>query len=348
MLKYDFSPFLPSRRRMGRLRRVLRVCRSTAGPSPDRRRKGSRRSPVRRLREPAARTRRHRARLFGLLAPIGYVLALVTGGAGADAENWAEIIVEESRKGAAMPVLSAYGAELDVATAYEIQRMVVENALSIRAIGGYKAGFTNAASRARFQLDEPVAGVLFADGRIDNGAEIRRDAFKRLMIEVEIGYVLRSTISRRMKSVADLKTYVLHAVPAIELPDLDYEDMDHLQGLDIVATNMGAAAYLVGEPFRFTDLEEVNLLRVALYRDGELIDDGHAVNAFGDQLRALLWLVNDRLARGWKLAAGQLLLTGALGKINSATSGDYHADYGRGELRFRVVEGAARASAQGR
>ena len=276
------------------------------------------------------------------------VLCVWMGAANADAENWAEIIIGETRKGRAMPVLSAYGAGLDFETAYEIQRMVVNNALEIRKIGGYKAGFTSAAARARFQVEKPVAGVLFADGRLGGGAEIRRDAFKRLMVEVEIGYVLRSAITRRMQSTADLKTYVLHAVPAVELPDLDYEDLSQLNGLDIVATNMAAAAYVVGKPFRFTDLEEVNGLKVALYRDGELIDDGHAAIALGDQLRALLWLVNDRLARGWPLRAGQLLLTGTLGKINPGTSGDYYVNYGRGELRFRIVEGAASASTQDR
>jgi len=49
-----------------------------------------------------------------------------------------------------------------------------------------------------------LAGVLFADGQLGDGAEIRRDAFKRLMVEVEIGYVLRSPITRRIQSTADL------------------------------------------------------------------------------------------------------------------------------------------------
>ena len=273
------------------------------------------------------------------------VITVWTGAANADADNWAEIIIGETAKGASMPVLSAYGAGLDVTTAYEIQRIVVEDALETRQIGGYKAGFTSAAARARFQIEKPLAGVLFADGQLVDGAEIRRDAFKRLMVEVEIGYVLRSPITRRIQSTADLKTYVLHAVPAVELPDVDYEDLGQLNGLDIVATNMAVAAYLVGKPFRFTDLEEVNALEVALYRDGELVDDGYAANALGDQLRALLWLVNDRQARGWPLRAGQLLLTGTLGKINPGMTGNYTVNYGRGELRFRIVEGAASAAA---
>ena len=257
----------------------------------------------------------------------------------ADADGWAAIVMEELRRGAPMPVLSAYGAGLDVQTAYGIQRIIVEEALKSREIGGYKAGFTAAAPRKKFKLQEPIAGVLFADGLLGDGAEVRRNAYKRLMVEVEIGFVLRSPITRHMNSISDLKTYVSHAVPAIELPDLNYEDIEKLNGLDVLATNMAAAAYLVGEPFRLTDLAEVNALEVALYRDGELIDQGHAQNALGNQLRALQWLVNTLIEQGWPLRPGQVLLTGTLGKINPGIAGSYYANFGRGELRFNIVGG---------
>lgn len=256
----------------------------------------------------------------------------------ADADAWAAIIIEETRRGAPMPALSMYGARLDVQSAYEIQRVVVEQALKMRDIGGYKGGFTGAASREKFNLDGPIAGVLFADGRLADGAEVRRHTYKRLMVEIEIGFVLRSSITRRMNSIADLKTYVSHAVPAVELPDLNYEDIQALSGLDVLATNMAAAAYLVGEPFHLSDLAEVNALEATLYRDGEPIDQGRTTNALGDQLRALLWLVNTLIEQGWPLRPGQVLLTGSLGNINPGLPGSYRADYGRAELHFTIVD----------
>ena len=265
---------------------------------------------------------------------IGTCLSTVS----ADADGWAAVVIEEMKRGAAMPVLSAYGAGLDVQTAYGIQRLIVEEALKSREIGGYKAGFTAAAPRRKFKLQEPVAGVLFADGLLADGAEVRRDAYKRLMVEVEIGFILRSPITRHMHSIADLETYVSHAVPAIELPDLNYEDIQKLNGLDVLATNMAAAAYLVGEPFQLIDLAEVNALKVALYRDGELIDQGYAHNALGNQLRALQWLVNTLVDQGWPLRSGQVLLTGTLGKINPGLAGSYRANYGRAEVHFTIVD----------
>ena len=257
--------------------------------------------------------------------------------ASADVDGWAAVVIEELKRGAPMPVLSLYGAELDVDAAYGIQRAIVTEALKSRDIGGYKAGFTGAASRKKFQLDQPIAGVLFADGLLGDGAQVRLDTYQHLAVEVEIGFVLRLPITRRLNLIADLKTYVSHAVPAIELPDLNYEDIEKITGLDVLATNLAAAAYLVGDPFQLTDLAEVNVLEVALYRDGELIDQGQAANALGDQLLALLWLVNTLIEQGWPLRPGQLLLTGSLGKINPGVAGSYYADFGRGDLRFSIV-----------
>lgn len=269
---------------------------------------------------------------------VSLLLGIWLNAATADADGWAAIVIEELKRGEPMPVLSAYGAALDVQTAYGIQRLIVEDALKSREIGGYKAGFTAAAPRQKFKLQHPIAGVLFADGLLGDGAEVRRPAYRRLMVEVEIGFVLRSPITRPMESIADLKTYVSHAVPAIELPDLNYEDLQNLIGLDVLATNMAAAAYLIGKPFGLTDLAEVNALEVSLYRDGELIDHGHAHNALGNQLLALQWLVNTLIEQGWPLQPGQVLLTGTLGKINPGTTGSYYADFGRRELRFNIVE----------
>ncbi len=83
----------------------------------------------------------------------------------------------------------------------------------------------------------------------------------------------------------------------------------------------------MGEPFALRDLAEVNQLEVVLYRDDQQIDRGEARNAAGDQLEALLWLVNHLQVAGWPLEPGHVLITGALGKINPGVAGRYRAVY---------------------
>lgn len=273
------------------------------------------------------------AALAGVLWPAW---AVAHDGAAAD---WAEVIRTEVAAGRPMPALSLYDAELDLQAAYAVQRALVEE---LRPIGGYKAGFTSQAARSKVGLRHPIAGVLPARGRLYDHAVVRADAFERLMVEVEIGFVLRSPILRPMKSVADLTTYLGAAVPAIELPDLNYENPAGLNGRDLVATNIAAHSYLLGAPFVLDDFAELNALDVTLFRDDVQIDRGRGANAMGDQLQALLWLVNDLVARRWPLLPGHVLITGTLGQINPGRPGRYRADFGgRASLNFTIEAPAA-------
>ena len=143
--------------------------------------------------------------------------------------------------------------------------------------------------------------------------------------------------------MADLKTYIRHALPVVEIPDLNYANVGGLNAYDIIATNVSASHYVMGEPLLLKDLAEVNGIRVALYRDEQVIDTGAASDALGNQLEALLWLVNDAFSHGWHLQAGQLLITGTLGKMNPAVAGSYRADYGLGRTLSFVLKPAAPA-----
>jgi 2-keto-4-pentenoate hydratase len=269
------------------------------------------------------------------------LLALRIAPAADTAESWADIIMLERARGEPLPVLSQFHLGLGVDAAYAIQRALVQAELPKRRIAGYKAGFTTAAARKRFGLDRPAAGVLFADGERKDGATIDAGDFAHLMLEVELGFVLRSPITRRMRSVADLLTYVRHAVPVVELPDPDYAEPLRLRGVDVIATNLSPGAYVIGAPLLLPDLKAVNGIEVTLERDGEAVTRGVARAAMGDQLQALLWLVNELEARGWRLSAGQILLTGSLGEMLPATPGRYRADYGgRGSVSFTIT-GAA-------
>lgn len=284
-------------------------------------------------------------KLFALL-----VLGSALTGARADpagAEGWADVIRSEVTRGNGLPRLTELMPDIDLDEAYAIQRALVTVERPLRGIGGYKAGFTNPASRAAFGLGGPVSGVLYGDGARQDGTAIDLADFSRLMIEVEIGFVLRSPIRRPMKSLDDLMTYVREIVPVIELPDLAYDDLARVTGLDIVATNMASRAYIVGPPLRLARPAAVNALEFVLYRDGVAVDHGRAANAMGDQLGALLWLVNHVQAAGLPLAAGHLLITGTLGKINPGLPGIYRAEYGSaGQVGFSVVGAAAPAAAQ--
>ena len=58
----------------------------------------------------------------------------------------------------------------------------------------------------------------------------------------------------------------------------------------------------------------------------------------GTQWKALLWLVNNVVARNGGIDAGQYLLTGAMGNMIPGKSGSYTATFPFETLKFTVSE----------
>ena len=82
-----------------------------------------------------------------------------------------------------------------------------------------------------------------------------------------------------------------------------------------------------------------NFLGIEVHKEGDLLLKGDSSDAMGDQWQALLWLVNQTVANGWEIEPGQLLITGAIGKMLPASIGFYQVSYGAlGHIDFYVEE----------
>jgi 2-keto-4-pentenoate hydratase len=85
------------------------------------------------------------------------------------------------------------------------------------------------------------------------------------------------------------------------------------------------------------DKVDVGAVKVAMTLDGAEANKGAASDALGDQWKALLWLVNGAIEKGYTLEPGQVLITGAMGQMIPGKPGKYEADYGAlGTLSFTV------------
>ncbi len=143
-------------------------------------------------------------------------------------------------------------------------------------------------------------------------------------------------VRRKFGSVDELKAHIDGIAPAIELPDLNYERADELNALDIVASNVAAAHFIVGN-FASPTVRDANRLQATLTCAGQPLNEAHGRDSMGDQWTAALWLVNKLIEQGWKLEPGQILLTGALGNIVKASAGDCVAHFGDwGTLNVRL------------
>lgn len=248
----------------------------------------------------------------------------------------AEVLFQAEVQRQQIPVLSTYFQINDMTMAYRIQTAFVKKKLVNDKIAGFKAGLTSKPGQQRFGVSSPVAGVLFESGLLSDLAVVDRSNFHQLMLETEIGFIIGTSITEPVEDQATFQKSIKAIVPIVEFPDLGFTDISKLRGVDIVAANVTARKVIIGKP-KTIDTFEINDLDVTLSLEGERINTGKATDALGDQWKAAMWLANTMIEQGWALEEGQVLITGALGKMLPAKPGGYVAEYGDlGRISFKV------------
>ncbi len=271
---------------------------------------------------------------IGLSLP--WVLTLAVSGLKGNVDQWAPLLIKAHSEGRCIPVLSYRYPDADEETAYKVQKAVVEKRLLEDKSAGFKAGLTSKGAQKRFGINGPVSGVLFASGQYTGSPVIPLSKFKDPRIETEIGFVIRKPITQPLKDTTALRKYIRAVMPVIELPDLCFEEPQKLTALDIIAANISAVGFIKGKEKDVTGLN-LNHISVTLYRDGKEVNRGKGSDALGDQWKAALWLVNTVVNQGWTIEPGQIIITGALGKMIPGKPGYYTADYGDfGTINFKI------------
>ena len=222
------------------------------------------------------------------------------------------------RAGGALPKMPA---GLGMEDAYALQRQVVAAVSS--AVSGLKAGMTAPAAQQAFGLTHPVIGSLYEQGRLAPGASFA--SAPGVSLECEIGIVVDGDGAPKT------------AGPVVEVPRMAFADDADRNGGNLVACNIAADRYIVGEQQPLRD--SYGDVYITLTRDGEEVCSAPASDALGGPQAALAWMLNEARARGLPVRDGMLLITGACGGIHPALPGRYVADYGDfGRIEFTVTE----------
>ncbi|MBM4227011.1 MAG: hypothetical protein FJ164_04635 [Gammaproteobacteria bacterium] len=271
------------------------------------------------------------------------LLAVVMTGAAGSAmawstlHDWATVVSTQIKDRQPLPVLSAYGVALDMADAYEVQKLVVQGLALRHKVAGYKAGLTRPKGQVRFDVREPVTGVVFRENILRGAPVLLRREFKQLTIAPGLGYVLRTKLTAPLGDPDQTTAVVAAVLPVIDFSNFDFEHPEAVMGADLVAGNTASARLLVGKPFSDAGPANFDGLLVELSREGTVVDRGRGVNVMGGQRQALFWLINRLLAQGWELPAGTLLVTGGLSDPVPAEPGEYSAHFwDHGTLEFRI------------
>lgn len=211
-----------------------------------------------------------------------------------------------------------------IEAAYKQQQSLITSLVGKRIIG-YKAGLTSDAGQQKFNVSEPVAGVLFQSGLSHQRNKYQLSRHHKLMIETEIGFILKAPITQPI-TAENLAQYIDSVVPVIELPDLPYDDLSAVTGEQLISDNVASNSVLMGSPVPYSSVD-INAIQTVLEYKGAPVIHGESTDAMHDQKSALVWLINRLLQSGYTLEQGHLLITGALGAMIPAEKGQYEARF---------------------
>ncbi len=190
--------------------------------------------------------------------------------------------------------------------AYLIQACIVSS--KAQKIVGFKAGLINESSQEKFHIDEPVLGVFTKGNLKDSNIDIY-ESNKVSLIEVELAFRLKQKID----DLADLEKDIIELVdavaPAIEIPLFHFENTSSLISNDIIAANVGANIFILGD-FVLVEDVDIDSIEVSLIKNDEVIGrslDADSINRW----ESLRWLIKKSYLEGYNLEEGTIYLTGS-------------------------------------
>jgi 2-keto-4-pentenoate hydratase len=211
---------------------------------------------------------------------------------------------------------------LTVDEAYAIQQRQVDTWTGAGArIAGYKIGLTSAAIQQQFGVDQPDYGHLLSDMVYGADQPIPGGAFLQPRAEPEVALVLGADLRGPGLSPADVLSATAYALPAIEIIDSRVTGWQ-ITLADTIADNASSGGLVLGATATPVAGLDLALLGCVLRRNGRIEQTGAGAAVMGSPLHAATWLANTLTARGARLAAGHVILTGSMTAAVPVSPGD--------------------------
>ncbi|HUK59080.1 MAG TPA: fumarylacetoacetate hydrolase family protein [Stellaceae bacterium] len=230
------------------------------------------------------------------------------------------------------PIAPVRGDVDGVAAAYEIQRRTVQSWLAQgRKLAGHKIGLTAEAVQTQLGVSEPDFGELFADMVLRDGAVVAAGRVLQPRIEGEIAFVLKSDLAPDAGgkiSPASVIAATDYVTPAIEICGSRIANWD-IRIEDTIADNASSGLIVLSERRNAPTLAALERVAMKMRLDDTVAVEGTGAACLGNPANAVAWL-GEALARfGTRLRAGDIIMSGALGKMLPASPGNrFLADFG--------------------
>ena len=207
-------------------------------------------------------------------------------------------------------------------------------------LAGYKIGATNIQVQARFGVDAPFSGRVFADFVGESPLRVPADTVNFYAIEAEFDFVMGRALAPRAAPYTrdEVRAAVASVHPAIEAPDSRYADWLSMQAPDLIGDNAIGCLLALGPAAEGGLDHDLAGQPVVVRIDGEVVSEGAGRNVLGDPWNVMVWLANHLSARGLTLEAGHLVTTGSAADVVQCKPGDtVTAEFGpigRAEVHF--------------
>ena len=230
------------------------------------------------------------------------------------------IAAADSRSG--IQALTTSVGAFDVETAYAVQdALVADRVARGNTVLGAKLGLTSVAKQKQMNVDEPIYGWLTSDMKLDVGQPLDCARFIQPRCEPEIAFRLAADINGPQVTAEDVLAATEAVFPAIDVLDSRYAGYSFTLP-DVAADNASGAGFLLGDQGVDPSGFDLRLTGVVFTKNGELIATATGAEVLGHPAASVAWLVRALAARGRGLAAGQIVMAGALTAAVSGQAGD--------------------------
>jgi 2-keto-4-pentenoate hydratase len=231
-------------------------------------------------------------------------------------------LIRAAYAGQTIPTLRGYVDPHDGEEAYAIQALNTRTWQAAgRRIVGRKIGLTSKAVQQQLGVDQPDYGVLFEDMRVVDGGFLDPDKVIQPKCEAEVALVLADALTNPDTTAEEVAAATASVHAAIEIVDSRIADWK-ITFADTVADNGSSAFFVVADEGKLINEVDLYTCGMALEANGSLVSVGAGAACLGHPLNAAAWLASTLARRGEPLRAGDIVLTGALGPMQSLSPGE--------------------------
>lgn len=211
------------------------------------------------------------------------------------------------------------GLSIDEAYAIQAAGLALRQAAGACVVG-HKIGLTSQAMQEAVGVDQPDFGYVLDSGLHASGDRVAADRFIAPRAEGEVAFRLGTALSGAGVTAADVLAATEAVAPALEVIDSRVRDW-RITIVDTIADNASSGGAVVGAWVALDALEvDLAALELRLDVDGEQVE-GRGDAVLGHPAESVAWLARALHAQGDALAAGEVVLSGALARALPVVSG---------------------------